>query len=362
MGTDVIHGWWTAHARGEFPRHLWEGRGPWILVQSEDAWIPALDAAAMRGSEAHTTVNPGLSAPQPYITKILLETDEPDVAENHRVALIATRLLMVDYGALPRVYFSGGKSFHIYVDFEPFGSRDPGEVAAEWAMEFAKSVSEQAGRPVEFDSNVIRGVHMSRLPFFPRADGKGTPIPVDLRAAPLDRILGLSRSWERDPRPGAIPGPGTKLSSGTWLALLRVWERIGDPDEVQALQGLGPAPPGSKIRWIEAVLSTPFEDGRKRLISLVLAPYLRYTQGMDPGEAEAALVEWLKLSGVSDSAHLRLARQRARGAGDHPPMSRRTLKERYPDLYELIRRRVPEIESGPGASKPRPDRIPEDEI
>ncbi|MGC8696425.1 MAG: hypothetical protein ACP5UD_08490, partial [Conexivisphaera sp.] len=142
---DLMHGWWAAHARGEFPRHLWEGHGPWVVVQSEDAWIPSLEAALARGSEAHTTVNPGMGAPAgagdgaaaPHITKVLLETDEPAADENYRIARAVVRLLMVDHGAVPRVYFSGGKSFHVYADFEPFHSRDPGAVATEWVRRFA---------------------------------------------------------------------------------------------------------------------------------------------------------------------------------------------------------------------------------
>ncbi|MGC8773453.1 MAG: hypothetical protein ACP5RJ_08375, partial [Conexivisphaera sp.] len=300
---DLIHGWWSTHARGEFPRHLWEGRGPWVVMQSEDTWIPSLEAARGRGSEAHTTVNPGMDSDAPYITKILLETDEPSVDENYRIARAVVRLLMVDHGAVPRVYFSGGKSFHVYADFEPFRSRDPGAVAVEWARRFAREVGEAVGRPVEFDLEVVRALHMSRLPFFPRADLKGTPIPVDIMSMPLDAIRKLSYSWEVEPRPDALPRPEVRPSAGMLLALLRVWEEVGDPEEVAGPPEAGEQEPprGGRIGWIEAVLRTPFEDGRKRLVALVLGPYLRRVRGMGEAEAARALMEWLQMSGATDS-------------------------------------------------------------
>jgi hypothetical protein len=281
---------------------------------------------------------------------------------------------MVDHGAVPRVYFSGGKSFHVYADFEPFRSRDPGAVAAEWARRFAREVSEAVGRPVEFDLEVVRALHMSRLPFFPRADLKGTPIPVDLMSMPIDAIKKISYSWEAEPRPDALPRPEVRLSAGMWLALLRVWEEVGDPEEVAGPPEAGGREPprGGRIGWIEAVLRTPFEDGRKRLVALVLGPYLRRVRGVGEADAARALVEWLQMSGAADLEHMRLARARARSAGDVLPMSRARIRKDYPDLYGIIRAKVPEIEAPPrpppgsgGTRAPttrRRERIPEDEV
>ncbi|MGC8696502.1 MAG: hypothetical protein ACP5UD_08885, partial [Conexivisphaera sp.] len=68
-------------------------------------------------------------------------------------------------------------------------------------------------------------------------------------------------------------------------------------------------------------------------------------------------------------------RARLRSAGDHPPMSRARIRRDYPDLYGIIRAKVPQIDapprsshdesSGSGGRRGPPEgreRIPEDEV
>jgi len=49
---------------------------------------------------------------------------------------------------------------------------------------------------------------------------------------------------------------------------------------------------GSKIRWIEKVLNSTFTDGRKRLIDLVILPYLINVKGISPEEATQITLDW----------------------------------------------------------------------
>jgi hypothetical protein len=49
---------------------------------------------------------------------------------------------------------------------------------------------------------------------------------------------------------------------------------------------------GSKIRWIEKVLNSTFTDGRKRLIDLVILPYLINVKGINPEEASQITLDW----------------------------------------------------------------------
>jgi hypothetical protein len=49
---------------------------------------------------------------------------------------------------------------------------------------------------------------------------------------------------------------------------------------------------GSKIRWIEKVLDSTFSDGRKRLIDLVILPYLINVKGISPEEATQITLDW----------------------------------------------------------------------
>jgi len=49
---------------------------------------------------------------------------------------------------------------------------------------------------------------------------------------------------------------------------------------------------GNKIRWIERVLNSTFTDGRKRLIDLVVLPYLINVKGISPEEASQITLDW----------------------------------------------------------------------
>jgi hypothetical protein len=49
---------------------------------------------------------------------------------------------------------------------------------------------------------------------------------------------------------------------------------------------------GNKIAWIEKVLNSTFTDGRKRLIDLVLLPYLINVRRVNPEEAVQIVLDW----------------------------------------------------------------------
>jgi hypothetical protein len=49
---------------------------------------------------------------------------------------------------------------------------------------------------------------------------------------------------------------------------------------------------GNKIAWIEEILKKTFTDGRKRLIDLILLPYLINIRGMNPEEATQIVLDW----------------------------------------------------------------------
>jgi len=49
---------------------------------------------------------------------------------------------------------------------------------------------------------------------------------------------------------------------------------------------------GNKVRWIERILNSTFTDGRKRLIDLVILPYLINVKGISPEEASQIALDW----------------------------------------------------------------------
>ena len=46
--------------------------------------------------------------------------------------------------------------------------------------------------------------------------------------------------------------------------------------------------------WIEILLSTPIPDGRHRIISAILAPYLINVKGIEMSEAESVIENWVE--------------------------------------------------------------------
>jgi len=59
--------------------------------------------------------------------------------------------------------------------------------------------------------------------------------------------------------------------------------------------GFGP----KTYHWIEEVLRTPFNDGRKRITDLILVPYLTNVKKLSYEEVEKTIENWFKLCNYS---------------------------------------------------------------
>jgi hypothetical protein len=68
------------------------------------------------------------------------------------------------------------------------------------------------------------------------------------------------------------------------------YERFVKPEEFKNVKIFKTK--GSKIRWFEKVLSSTFTDGRKRLIDLVILPYLINVKGISLEEATQITLDW----------------------------------------------------------------------
>jgi hypothetical protein len=105
---------------------------------------------------------------------------------------------------------------------------------------------------------------------------------------------------------------------------------------------------GSKIRWIEKVLNSTFTDGRKRLIDLVILPYLINVKGISPEEASQITLDWalknheispitldgrrMTLSSLSNYIRYRAKRVAQIGL---KPLSYEGVKKWFPDVEEI---------------------------
>ena len=100
----------------------------------------------------------------------------------------------------------------------------------------------------------------------------------------------------------------------------------------------------NRIEWIETkLLQTPFEDHRKKIVGLILAPYLIVIKKLSYEESYKIINEWLmkcnSLSGrrldfnpkylINNSVKVTSKKQ-------IPPMSIYTIETKYPSLYFLI--------------------------
>jgi len=99
----------------------------------------------------------------------------------------------------------------------------------------------------------------------------------------------------------------------------------------------------NRIEWIEKILLHSIEDGRKKIVNLILAPYLVVVKNLSFDESYQIINEWLQkcdlLSGRKLDFNARSFVNTAIAIAykkQIPPMSINTLKTNYHDLYSLI--------------------------
>jgi hypothetical protein len=107
---------------------------------------------------------------------------------------------------------------------------------------------------------------------------------------------------------------------------------------------------GKEIDWIESILQSTFHDGRKRLLDLVILPYLITIKGLDPESAFDMAFDWaLKnhnaepirinkrtASIASLRNYIRYRIKRIENIG-LMPLSRDNLKKHFSDCLEIMK-------------------------
>ncbi|HSF51975.1 MAG TPA: DNA primase noncatalytic subunit PriX [Nitrososphaeraceae archaeon] len=95
------------------------------------------------------------------------------------------------------------------------------------------------------------------------------------------------------------------------------------------------------MEWIEKILLHPIEDGRKKVVSLILAPYLILVKKLSYEESFQIINKWLKKCDLLRKLdfNVRTVINTALATAYKKqilPMSIITMKTNYKDLYFLI--------------------------
>jgi len=102
--------------------------------------------------------------------------------------------------------------------------------------------------------------------------------------------------------------------------------------------------PSKGYRWVEQLLTHPVDDGRHRLLWLVIAPYLVNIEKLNPEIAKQKALEYLRICNEKRPINgdlTRLVNYHVEYAYEKAlkPPSLRTLKTKHPDLYEILQRK-----------------------
>jgi hypothetical protein len=97
----------------------------------------------------------------------------------------------------------------------------------------------------------------------------------------------------------------------------------------------------NSIRWIENLLQTPIEDGRKQCLWRILCPYLVNIRKLTNEESTDLLKEWTnkcdKIKRIDFDANSYIKND-LRYVKEYLPPSTQKLKNQYTDLYHILRK------------------------
>jgi len=327
---------WSAHAWDGFPRELWNGSrfSKWELAETKEGYLSFVRGQHRSFEPCHTSVNIGLGpvlGPRyayPWISKLLFELDDP-LERNYSHMRRFYSYLKLKRWAEPRIYFSGNRSFHIYVDFPPVDLREP--VEAPRAL--AKRIEKELGLTC-LDYNVFSERHLSRVPYTVHEKTARLCVPVS-------PFWSLSDILKESSRPQRFEPIRISFNHLMMRELREVDAELAEKPKPRDDPKKGQAPTG----WIEGLLHHPLGDGRHRVLWHILTPYLINVKGLPIDRAEAILDEYFLRCGevrpLQPSAHsfkrlihyhLRLAER-----DGYPPWRLSTIERLDPQLFLILR-------------------------
>lgn len=280
-----------------------------------------------------------------------LDLDSERLEDAKRAAVKAKKTLehfnVKDY----LLKFSGRRGFHLVIPGLSLDIFTAGEYRLAYpklAVNLARFFETVINEPsVKVDTQVYQSRQMMRAPYSIHEETRLVSVPVD---DPSEFKLEMAKVENVKITPLPIRGAigearGLLLSLRDWLKEQRQSEpglKILDWGEVkreEAGQGYG---------WIEKLLANPVDDGRHRLLWLIVAPYLVNVKGVPLSEAEKTAYEWLfecsKIKPVEGDLS-RLARYYIEYAAKTrlKPLSLSTIKTKpeYRELWEIVSKALP---------------------
>lgn len=326
---------WLKHAYDGFPRELWDGdrTHKWQTVDRND-YLAILRMQHENFGPAHTSINIGLGPvlgsryASSWVNKMLLEFDgsggRPDAAYPEMRRLYSH--LKLKYDAEPRVYFSGHRSFHIFVDFAP--------------LTFDNSVEAQR----QIAQRIVKELDLKRLDLQIFGERKLSRIPYTMHEATCNYCTPASPFWSleeirAESRKPVRYEPVRISFAEQFAAKLREIEgEISSRPKLKWTKGK------ASTEWIEKLLQRPIPDGGHRVLWHVLAPYLVNVRKLPLDQAEAKLREYFAKCGAiqrlnpSGSSFNRLIRYYLKLAerDGYPPWRLETIEKNDPQLYAII--------------------------
>ena len=276
-----------------------------------------------------------------------LDLDSEDFTATKRAAAKALKALKMFNVENYLLKFSGRRGFHLIIPGLSLDVFAPGEFRqaypklaislAEW---FKAVINEQT---VKVDISVYKPRQLMRAPYSIHEETGLVSVPVE---NPLEFKLEDAKIESIKEIP-PLPLKGRAGEAQELLVSLRDW--LKEHKEELGLKIISRGEIGErKIRaygWIEKILENPLDDGRHRLLWLVIAPYLVNIKGLPLHEAEEIAYGWLsecsKIKLVEGDL-TRLAKYYVEYAARTGlrPLNLKSLKMKpeYRDLYEIIKR------------------------
>ena len=328
---------WLKHAWDGFPREVWDSNrtSKWQIVESPTRYVSFLNDARKYFNPAHTSINIGTGSAlvagysKQWISKFLLEFDG-SLDEDYSLMRRSYALLKMKFDAVPRVYFSGHKSFHVFVDFTALPLNDPAEAQREFAKKLASELS----------------VQLAKLDYQAYAERKLSRVPYTIHektawdyCVPVSPFWSLGEIKKESQKPNRFHSIEINFSPRIAAAIkLADRELDNKPETNQVKKGQ------DSTYWIERLLAHPIEDGRHRVLWHVFAPYLLNVRKLPPDQAEKILLDYftkcgeLKRLEPSFSQFRRQIRYYLKQSqkDGYPPWHIETIQTKDPPLYDLI--------------------------
>jgi hypothetical protein len=304
-------------------------------VNEQREYLAYISRQVAEKAPVHTSVNIAGTPDSGYgvywVDKILLELDAPDLEASYREMQRMYAFLSVNFGAEPRIYFSGRRSFHVYVDFLPLVLHAPEEALGDFARRLQKAVG-----GLHLDFQVFAKRHVSRLPWTVNEKTGSLCLPV----SPYTSLKDVGAPERAAP-------VRINYCDAARAALARIDQTFASEQRPKTRRKK--ATGGTAYAWVEGLLRKAIADGRHRVLWHVLAPYLINVRRLGEHEAEDVLREYFDRCGAvkslepSRSQFFRDIHNYVRVAmrDGYPPWRLETIERKDPQLFAIIKEASP---------------------